>query len=187
MNSSGAAIAGSFANAVTVSSSDTTGVVQLSVNGGVAARSVSVTSGSDLIALIYNGSTIGPVTISATAATASTASAIFTPAIQSIQYSGPSNASNGTPEIDLYAPSGQGTGSTFDFSVSQPGYTGTYSLGIPSACNNFASIINNGSGSYTVNSIASPVAGTCTFTVTGYGTSTVSVKLTYSSFGVILQ
>lgn len=187
LNSSGAQITGSFANAVTVTSSDTTGVVQLSVNGSAAARSVSVTSGSDLIALIYNGNTIGAVTISASSTAASTASAIFTPTIQPIAYSGPLSASNGTPEIDLYAPSGQGTGSTFDFSVSQPGYTGTYSVSVPSGCSNFANVVSNGGGSYTVNAIASPVAGSCTLTVSGYGTSTVSVKLTYASFGVILQ
>lgn len=186
LDAAGNPITGTFSQSVTVASNSS--VVTLSVLGGASGQSVTLTSGSQIVALSYNGAATNPVTISASASGATPNSAVFTPAAQPISYSGPTVS--GSPEIDLYAPQGEGTGSTFSFTATQAGYTGSFgntlSLNVPSACNSFATVTQSGT-SFTVNAIASPVAGSCTITLGGFGTTTLNVTITYTTFGVILQ
>jgi hypothetical protein len=138
----------------------------------------------------YSGAAVTPVTITATATGATSNSISFAPPIPSILFSGPNGSS--TPQINLYAPTG--TGSTFQFTASQAGYTGSYGntilASIPNACNSFATVTssNGASGTtFTVTAIASPANGSCMVTLSGFSTTTLTVTLTYSTFGVTLQ
>jgi hypothetical protein len=190
-NSGNNQVTGSFANSVTVTSSDAS--TTLSVNGGAASQSVTLTSGTQQLFMNYSGLAVNPVTISASASGATTQNATFSPSISAIVYSGPLNSSN-NPEIDLYAPSG--TGSQATFTASQAGWTGsTYNntliATIPSSgtCSNFATITqpsSTSSSAYTVTAIGSPTVGSCTIGLGGFNSS-VTVTITYSTFGVILH
>lgn len=192
LDSSGKQITGAFKNAVTVSSNNN--AVQLCQLGncGSATTSVTLTSGtSQILAMNYSGAAVNTVTITATATGAITGTTTFTPPIPSLVYSGPTNSSTGAPEIDLYAPTG--TGSTYSFTVTQAGYTGSpYNNSIlgsaASGCSAFATVTQPTSTTFTVTATASPAAGSCMLTLSGFNGSTpITVTLTYSSFGVTLQ
>ncbi|MGB6986186.1 MAG: hypothetical protein WBD74_09470 [Candidatus Aquilonibacter sp.] len=192
LNSSSTQITGTFANPVTVTSSDATGAVTLSVNGGTVARSVQVGAGSQLIGIVYTGAAVNPATITASASTVTTnATASFAPAIQPIAYAPPSNLPSTCSSICLYAPQGQGAGSTYSFTATQAGYTESpynksLSLSGQSGCSSFATVTQTGT-TFNVNAIASPSPGSCTIVIGGFGTTTLSVTITYSTFGVTLQ
>lgn len=187
-NSSSAQVNGAFANSVTVASSDPS--TTLSVNGGTASQSVTLTSGSQQLSLNYSGIAVNPVTLTASATSATTQTASFSPTLSSVAYSGPLVSSN--PEVDLYATSGNG--STVTFTASQLGWTGTtygqtLIATIPSACNGFATVTqpsSTASSTYTITAIGSPTVGSCTMSLGGFQSS-INIKITYSTFGVILQ
>ena len=151
---------------------------------------MTLTSGSQaaLLALTYSGAATTAVKITASALNATSNSITLTPPIPSIVYSGPTLAGN--PEIDLYAPYGQGTGSSFSFSATQAGYTGSFGNNVTitgaSNCSTFATISPTAGTSFTVTAINAPAAGSCTITLNAFST-TLSVKITYTSFGVTLQ
>jgi len=188
--SSNTQITGSFANTVTVTSSDSSTL--LSVNGGAASQSVTLTSGTQQLFINYTGLAVNPVTIEATASGATTLDQSFSPTLSAIAYSGPTVSSN--PEIDLYATNG--TGSQFTFTASQLGWTGTTygntliaTIPKTGTCSNFATITqpsSTSSSTYTVTAIASPTVGTCTIGLGGFN-SNITVTITYSTFGVILH
>jgi hypothetical protein len=196
-NSTGTTITQTYTAPVTITSSDATGAVKLSVNGGTPAKSVQVSAGSEQVGIVYSGAAVNPVTISASPIPVSTGApsytAIFSPTTASILYSGPTNASTGLPEIDLYATNG--TGSQFQFTASQRGYTGSFGFSIlgsaQPACSSFATIGNSNGASgttFTITAISNPAPGTCTLTLSGFsGSGTVTVTLTYSTLGVTLQ
>jgi hypothetical protein len=192
LNSSNVPISGTFANPVTVTSSDTTGAVKLSLNGATAATSVQVQSGTQLIGLVYSGAAVNPVTITASASTVTTsATATFAPAIQQIAYTPPANLPSTCSSICLYAPQGGGTGSTYTFTATQAGYTGspynqTLSLSGASTCSSFATVTQSGT-IFTVNAIASPSPGSCSIVIGGFGSTTLTVTITYSTTGITLQ
>lgn len=190
-NSSNAQVNSGFANSVTVTSSDPS--TTLSVNGGAASQSVTLTSGTQQLALNYTGIAVNPVTLTASATSATTQTASFSPSLSSIVYSGPVNSSS-NPEIDLYATSG--TGSTFTFTASQAGWTGTTygnlligTIPASGTCSNFATITqpsSDSSSTYTVTAIGSPSVGSCTIGLGGFS-SNITVTITYSTFGVTLH
>jgi hypothetical protein len=192
LNSSHAPISGTFANPVTVTSSDTTGAVKLSVNGATAASSVQVGSGSQLIGIVYSGADVNPVTITASASTVTTpATAMFAPAIQPIVYTPPANLPSTCSNICLYAPQGGGAGSTYTFSATQAGYTGssynqTLTLTGASTCSSFATVAQSGT-SFTVNAIASPSPGICSIVIGGFGSTSLTVTITYTTTGITFQ
>jgi hypothetical protein len=187
-DSTGAQISGAFNNSVTVTTADPS--TTLSVNGGAASQSVTLTSGTQQLFLNYSGIAVNPVQLEATASGATTLDQNFSPSLSSVAYSGPEVSSN--PEIDLYATSG--TGSSFTFTASQLGWTGTtygqtLIATVPSACNSFATVTqpsSTASSTYTVTVIGSPTVGSCTMSLGGFQSS-INIKITYSTFGVILH
>jgi hypothetical protein len=180
LDASGNAIAGSFSKDVTVSSNN--GAVLLSIlgSGTAASQSITVTSGTELVAMQYSGAAISgsTVTISASATGATNNSIAFTPASAAIV---------GAPsQINLYPGN-----TSVQFTATQAGYTGSYGNTItatPSAaCANFAQVSPSSGTTFTVSTIASPSAGTCTLTLGGANGSTQVITLTYTTLGVILQ
>jgi hypothetical protein len=134
---------------------------------------------------------VNPVTITASATTVTTsATATFSPVIQGIAYTPPANVPSTCTDICLYAPAGGGAGSTYTFTAVQAGYTGSYgntlSLSGVSTCSSFATVIQSGT-TFTVNSIASPTPGRCNIVIGGFGSTTLTVTLSYTTFGVTLQ
>jgi hypothetical protein len=192
LDSSGNQIGGSFSKTVTLTSNNSAVTLCQLGSCGSATTSTTLTAGSQTstLAMNYSGAAVTPVTITATATGATSNSISFAPPIPSILFSGPNGSS--TPQINLYAPTG--TGSTFQFTASQAGYTGSYGntilASIPNACNSFATVTssNGASGTtFTVTAIASPANGSCMVTLSGFSTTTLTVTLTYSTFGVTLQ
>lgn len=191
----GNTITGTYANPVTIADSDSSSLTQgtaLAVNGGAGALSVVSTASTDTLALNYGGLAIPTATLTASATGATNATATFTPTLQPIAYSGPLNGS--TPEIDLYASSGYG--STFSFNASEVGWTNApygKSLAVnASTCSTFATATAGVDVPATgtpiaVAAIASPVAGTCTMTVSDPLGQTKSVVGTYTSTGIGIQ
>lgn len=186
-NSSNQLIPGVYANPVTLTSGSN--AVTLSVNGSTPSTSVTMTSGVQLVTLTYSGLAINPTTVSASAPNATTASVTFAPSLAPVVYSGPTVSGN--PEIDLYAASG--TGSTFNFTASQAGWTGS-SYGnslvatVPPACGAFATLATPApsASNFTVSAVAAPSPGTCTMTIAGFSNS-VSITVTYTTSGLNLQ
>ncbi|HEX8806415.1 MAG TPA: hypothetical protein VF741_05680 [Candidatus Aquilonibacter sp.] len=189
LTTGGEPITGSYANNVTVTSSSS--VVTLSVLGGSSGQSVTLTSGTQVLAMTYNGAATNPVTITASASGATTGTAIFAPVAQPIVYTPPSNLPATCSDICLYAPQGGGPGSTYTFTATQAGYTGSFgkslSLNVPSACNAFANVQQTGTTTFAVSSTATPSPGSCTIVIGGFGSTTLSVTITYTTFGVTLQ
>jgi len=184
LDTHGNRITGSFSRSVTVSSNNS--AVTLSILGGSSGSSVTLTSGSQTIALSYSGAATSAATITASATGATSNAATFTPLIQPVVYSGPTLS--GSPEIDLYAPTG--TGSTFTFTATQAGYTGSFGNSISvsgaSGCSSFATIAPGSNSSFTVTTASSPAAGKCTIALNGFSSS-IPVVITYSTTGIGFQ
>jgi hypothetical protein len=185
----GNAITGNYATPVTVTDSDTTGAsgTLLSVNGGTPARTVQLRSSTDSLTLSYGGLAIGPASITAGAPNSADAVMMFSPALQSISYTGP--LVNGAPEVDLYAPSG--TGSSANVSLDETGwsnepYSRVFSATVPSSCAGIAGISPGSGTSFTITAAAAPVVGNCTITFADGAGQSQSVLVTYTStsFGV---
>jgi hypothetical protein len=183
-NAQSQTISSTLANPITITSSNS--AVTLSVNSGTPSTSVILSSGAQVLSLGYSGLAIIPVTLKAAATGMTTQSVTFAPAIQSVVYAGPTSS----PEIDLYATSG--TGSTYNFTAGQPGWTGSFgqSLTVTGAsnCSTFASIATPAPAAtnFTVTAVASPVPGTCTLGIGGFSSS-INVTITYTTFGVIFH
>jgi hypothetical protein len=184
----GNTITGTYANAVTVGDSDSSGAqgTQLTVNSGSASTSVQTTQSSDVLKINYGGLAIAPATLTASATGATNGTATFTPTLSSIVYSGPLNGS--TPEIDLYAPTG--TGSSGAFTASEAGLTNApYNKSLnagTTGCGSIGTVSPAGGTSFTFTAVGSPAAGSCSINVTdGLGQSkTVTGTYTTSGFGV---
>jgi hypothetical protein len=191
LDSGGNPIGGAFSKTVTLSSNNSAVTLCQLGSCGSLTTSVTLTAGSQVssLAMNYTGAAINPVTITASATGATSNSISFAPPIPSILFNGPNGS---TPEIDLYAPLGQGTGSTYSFTATQAGYTSSpfnnpILVSTPAGCSSFATVSGSGT-SFTVTATASPVAGSCTITLTGFSSSTpLTVTLTYSTLGVTLQ
>jgi hypothetical protein len=181
-------ISGTYATPVTVSDSDTFGSlgVQLTVNGGAASSSVTLTRSTDVLAYIDGGIADAP-TLSVSAAGATTATVSPAAAAPTIAYSGPLNGSN-APEVDLYATTG--TGSQATFSASESGWTpAPYDQPITATttgCGSIGTVSPSSGTSFTFSAVASPVPGSCTIKLMGGVGNTVTITATYTSsaFGV---
>jgi len=199
----GDVITGTYSTPVTIADPDTNSLTAcsgpcgsaLEVNGGAASKTAVLTSSTDAgsVTISYGGIDLSPVALTgSTSAGALTAvgSVTFAPSVASISYTGPLNGSN-QPEIDLYAPLGSGTGSTGSFTDSQSGWTNApynQTIGESDTCDGagnaiatYAQTTGTNGTAWTGTAIASPVAGTCTATLTGGGGATLAVKTTYTS------
>jgi hypothetical protein len=189
------AIVGTYATPVKVTDADTSAIAKgssLTVNGGAASRSITLTASSSVAKLVYGGLAMQSVALTASATGASSATAHFAPALFAMNYSGPLNGS--TPEIDLYNTASGQPGYSGTFALTQKGWFGsgyanafTYAVGGSSNnCTSFGVTPASGTASaYTVSLRSSAVAGSCTLTLSGApGTSTQSVRLTYTSSSV---
>jgi hypothetical protein len=185
----GAAIVGTYSTPVTVSDADTSAIAlgtSIALNRGSASRSVSLTQSSDTMTFTYGGLAIAPVTVTASANGATNGAVTFTATLQPLASS--------VAEIDLYnANSGQ-PGYSGSLSLTQSGWIGnpygnfaSYALGGSSNnCGSYAvSPASGTAATYTVSVGATPVAGTCTLTLTGApGTATQAIVLTYTSSSI---
>jgi hypothetical protein len=199
----GDVITGTYSTPVTITDPDTTSLTAcgglcgsaLEVGGSAASKTAVLASSTDAsnVTISYGGMDIAPAALTAsTSAGALTAvgSVTFAPTVASISYSGPLNGSS-QPEIDLYAPLSGGTGSTGSFTDSQSGWTNApynQSIGESDTCDSagntiatYAQTTGTNGTAWTATAIASPVAGTCTATLTGGGGATLAVKTTYTS------
>ena len=140
---------------------------------------------------------IQSVTLAATATGASNATGHFAPTLHDMVYGGPTNGS--TPEIDLYNTTASAPGNSGAFVIAHA--AGVGGLGLhqhlrsmrwAASANNCASFsVTPASGTaaaYTVSVGATPVAGSCSMTMTGApgsaGTKPVKLTFTTSSVGI---
>jgi hypothetical protein len=167
-----------------------------------AATSATIAGPDDGVSLAYDGLAENPVTITATASTATSGTAPFQPNLNAPAF----NSSQATPsgvaltssaEIDLFNTSG--TGSTGSESFTESGWTNSpYGhalsiIGTP-ACTSIASVSAGSNDTtagtpFTATVVASPSAGTCTATI-GDGLSsnttdaTATLTVTYTTSGI---
>ncbi|MFN2529462.1 MAG: hypothetical protein ABR584_12185, partial [Candidatus Baltobacteraceae bacterium] len=188
----GVTITGTYASPVTITDSDVSSLTQgsaLSVNSGPAASSIQSAASSDVINFNYGGLAIAPATLTASATGATNGTASFTPALSPIVYSGPTVSS--LPEIDLYAATG--TGSSANFTASEVGWTNSpYNRSITasqaSGCSNISTTSPASGTSFTTAAVASPIAGTCTLTLSDFTSGqTKGITLTYTTSGFGVQ
>ncbi|HEY0869723.1 MAG TPA: hypothetical protein VGD55_04950, partial [Acidothermaceae bacterium] len=179
----GRVITGTYANPITINAPDANsrGVTLTGTNPGCAGHCATLNGSTDSVSLLYGGVAENPITLTSAATGVSgpnAGSAIFTPVLQPIVwFSGPTSVVAGSPKgVDLFT----------NDNTSAIGYTGTevyaesgftnspYSMALSvdgaSACSTFATVTTGADTSngtpFTATSIASPVAGLCTLTVT---------------------
>lgn len=203
LDADGDVITGTYSTPVTIDDPDATSLTAcsgscgsaLQLGSGSASKSVVLNDDTDSgnVKISYGGMDIVPAALTASiGAGPLTASGgvTFSPAVGSISYTGPLNSSS-LPELDLYAPLDGGTGSTGTFIDSQSGWTESpydQTIGENDTCNSGGNAIatygqttgNNGTA-WTGTAVASPVAGTCTATLTGGAGATLAVTTTYTS------
>jgi hypothetical protein len=185
----GNTISGTYANAVTITDSDTSGALgsQIAINGGAYGSSVTSTASTDVLTLKYGGLAIATATLSASATGATSATAAFAPTRAAIVYSGPLNGT--TPEIDLYAPTGTGASGTF--TASEVGWTGaTYGKALTattSGCGSIGTVSPNSGTSFTFSVASTPLVGSCTITLSDGLGETQNITGTFTTNGFGLQ
>lgn len=178
----GNTIAGTYARAVSLTDSDTTGATTISTTGTDSPPAAELLSSSDSAKLAYTGLAIVMATLTASASGATNGTGTFTPTLNPIVYTGPENGTS--PEIDLYATSG--TGSSGTFTAQEAGWTDApYSKSIAQSetagCSNIAMTSPASGTSFTTSVASSPSAGSCTLTLSDFtGGQTKSVTLTYT-------
>lgn len=190
----------------------------------VAASTSSCTSGAlttvtfsgpdDTAKFNYDGLAENPVTLSATLTGATTGNASFQPVLQtpvfnSSQATPTGVAQTGSPEIDLFAPNGGGTGSTGTESFTESGWTNSpynnaLTVAAGGACTGTATSLSQiatmsvGSNSttngtpITATAVNSPVTGSCPATVSDGLTlntseKTITLTVTYTTSGITAQ
>lgn len=179
-----------------------------------ALTTVTFTGPDDTAKFNYDGLAENPVQLSATLTGATTGTASFQPVLQtpvfnSSQATPTGVAQTGSPEIDLFAPSGGGTGSTGSESFTESGWTNSpYNQALTvtagGACTGTATALSDiatmsaGTNSstngtpITATAKASPVTGSCPATVSDGLTSNTSEKsitltVTYTTTGITAQ
>jgi hypothetical protein len=198
---------GSYANPVTISATDANGPQGVQLTGTHAGSCtaptscVSLTAATDTVSLAYGGIAENAVTISSSGTgLVSAGTATFTPVLNAITGDA-SNATSvlGGTGIDLYT---NNSGSTVGYSgvvkYYENGFTNSpynkqLTTSSTASCSTFATVTQgaNASGEtpFTATSVASPVAGQCTLTVTDSLTDqsnalpTFKVDYTTSSIG----
>jgi len=180
----GETITGTYANPVTITDPDSDHINGTSLNATIVfplGAAATLLASTDTLSLVYNGLAENPVTFTSSAGGVSGPSAgtaTFTPTLQPVSWvSGPTSLAAGSPKgIDLFtSDSTSNVGYTGTESYSEPGFTNApynKQLGVTgaSACAAFATLATGpnsaGATPFTATSIASPVAGLCTLTVT---------------------
>lgn len=185
-DASGQLISGPFAHPVRIGDADTrsygTSLTGTNAGSGCTGSCVDLTQPSDMVTLNYGGLAESAVTIASSGTNLSSAgTATFTPALNPILpdigntlSSLPSCAWSPCYGIDLYSNSSSSGGYSGVVSYKEAGFTDApynQSLLRPGPiCATFATISTvanaNGETPYTATAIASPVAGSCTVTVT---------------------
>ena len=179
----GRPITGTYASPVTINAPDpnSLGVTLTGTNPGCAGHCATLNGSADSVSLLYGGVAENPITLTsaATGVTGANAgSAVFTPVLQPIVwFSGPTSVSAGSPKgVDLFtndntSPIGYtGTEVYAENGFTNPPYSMALSVTGAAGCATFATVTTgadtaNGTP-FTATSIASPVAGICTLTVT---------------------
>jgi hypothetical protein len=179
----GNTITGTYARAVSLTDTDTTGATTISTTGTDTPPAAKLLSSSDSAKLAYTGLAIATATLTASATGATGGIATFTPTLNPIVYTGPENGA--TPEIDLYATSGVGSSGTF--TAQEAGWTDApYLKSITQSeaagCSSIATTSPASGTSFTTSVAGSPSPGTCTLTLSDFTRGqTQSVTLTYTA------
>lgn len=187
----GNAITGTYSSPFTLQELQDTSATTIAVNGGTAGTSVQTTASTDTFAFNYSGKAIDTAGINSPSVDGYYG---FQPSV-----SNPTSVCNGAgggdttecaagPQINLYAPSG--TGSVSTFTTSQTGWSEDPFLQTfteSDNCSNIAAITTSDNLTFTATVVASPGAGTCTATLTGGGASankSEGITITYTTSGV---
>lgn len=178
----GNTIMGTYANPLTLTDSDTSGATSIATSGNDNPPAGQLLSSSDTATIAYTGLAIAPVTITVRA-NAATGTASFAPALQPIlvtTYASPAPNPNFIG-VDLRPGSTTGT-----FTASEVGWTNApfnKSLALTaSGCAPIASVAPASGTSFTATVSATPVAGTCTATLSDGNGQSQPVTLAYTAF-----
>jgi hypothetical protein len=180
----GNTIMGSYANAVTLADSDTSGATSIATSGSDNPPANELLSSNDSATVTYSGLAIVPATITATAKSA-TGSVSFAPVLQPITIITSDAQNPSFAGVDLYATSG--AGSTGTFSASEVGWTNapynqSFAATAASGCSSIATVAPASGTSFTATVAGAPTAGTCTLTLADGSGQTQSVTLAYTQF-----
>jgi hypothetical protein len=179
----GNTIMGTYANAVTLADSDTSGATSIATSGSDNPPANGLLSSNDSAMLTYTGLAIPPATITATAKSA-TGSGSYAPALQPITVTTSDVQNPNYIGVDLYATSG--AGSTATFSASEVGWTNApYNQSFTATangCSSVATVAPASGTSFTATVVGAPTAGTCTLTLADGSGQTQSVTLAYTQF-----
>jgi hypothetical protein len=176
--------------------------------------SVTFSGPDDTATFNYDGLAENPVQLSATLTGATTGNATFEPILQTPVFNSSQATPTGvaltsSPEIDLFAPNGGGTGSTGSESFTESGWTNApynnaLTVGAGGACTGTATALSQiatmsaGSNSttngtpITATAVASPVTGSCPATVSDGLTlnsteKSITLTVTYTTTGITAQ
>jgi hypothetical protein len=178
------AIMGAYANPVTLSDADTTGATSISISGTDSPPPGQLLSSSDVASLTYSGIATAPVTFSASATGATTATGSFAPVLAPIVITGASTMNPSFAGADFTAQSG--TGSTGTLTATEVGWTnGPYSRALQLASDPSCSTIGTASLSgttITATASGSATAGMCTASINDGAGQSVHIVLAYTNF-----
>ncbi|MGB6986171.1 MAG: hypothetical protein WBD74_09395, partial [Candidatus Aquilonibacter sp.] len=183
-DSDGNTILGTYANAITIGDSDTSGATSIATSGSDNPPANMLLSSSDAATIAYTGLAIAPATI-ALRANAATGSASFAPALQPIAVTvaatpGALNpSSNG---VDLYPGTPTGTFSASEAGWTNAPYNKSLTVSVASACASIASVAPASGTSFTATVSATPVAGTCLATLSDANGQSQTATLAYTGF-----
>jgi len=165
----GYVIVGPYDKAITLSDSDATGATTIATTGSDAPPARELLSSDDVATIDYTGLAIVPATVQASAVGAAAGSAQFAPILQPMNYSGPEV--NGSLLINLYpdANDSWADGLSANVYVYEAGWT-TYNQKLTATPSNSCSAFSTtttspGGTAFTVSTIAAPVSGSCTLTI----------------------
>ncbi|HTU81198.1 MAG TPA: hypothetical protein VMF61_03660 [Candidatus Acidoferrales bacterium] len=208
-NAAGKKIVGSYASPISVKDSDASGATSLTIDGK--SSSGGLTSSSEKLELHYTGLAVGPVTLTISARGAKAKQTTFVPELSAIVYSGPTaSPAPHPPEIDLYSNVPGTSGFSGSFTATQAGWTAAafdrafrYAFaGIAGKSDDCpggshpAFAVTPASGKpgtgFTVAastalqhaSNPAPYAGECAMILTGGGSETLTIVLTYTTSSV---
>ncbi len=180
----GNTIMGTYANAVTLSDSDTSGATTIATSGSDNPPANELLSSNDSATVTYSGLAIAPATITAATKNA-TGSVPFAPVLQPITITTSDAQNPNFAGVDLYATSGVGSSGTF--SASEAGWTNapynqSFAATPASGCSSIASVAPASGTSFTATVVGAPTAGTCTLTLADGSGQMQTATLAYTQF-----
>jgi hypothetical protein len=178
LDANGHVIMGTYANPVTLASTDTTGATTLTTSGTDSPAAGQLLSSGDTAQLTYTGLAVAPIAIHATASGATPGSGSFAPGLQPIV----TTLTGATPQILL---------STFatsaSFSASEVGWTNApfnraLTLAAAPGCATIGTVSPSSGTAFSATVAATPVQGVCAVTITDFsGGQMLAANFDYTS------